>query len=522
MIARIATTCATLLLATGCWSSPDGDPAASTTGQGEATYAEAPCPKRVAASVVGSVECAYLTVPQTRSDVGDPAGSPAVRSAVRVFITRIAPPEGSPPHEPIVVTNNNTGTAPNYGGISPLAQRLRREVIIVSPRGVGYSEPSLECPEVEALNTRFLATSGDAMTRRALLRRITTCRDRLAVMGVDVTAYTTSDMAADLHALRRALGIETWNVFAYGTGSRSALELIEQDPGAVRSVMLDSPEAPGQSTAQLAARTPQIVRHVLGICANDPACERRHPSPRRLLAQAERSVVEQPLVLTGRDLAGEQRRVHLDRQMLWRVLRQIMSDGGSSSQVFTASALPGLLTAVRDRRTAELSAKVASIVVREQPLCMGSHPQCALPHDIALGALLSATCSSADHRAPAIDAPGPSRRGTSTPSPYSPWDIEAACRRWGVHPDERSVHDTERHEIPSFVVAGALSTYTLADQLGGALPLADPYVVVDPLGGHNVVGRTECLLELRQAWFDSLTPAPPPPCLAAPTFTWEF
>ena len=99
--------------------------------------------------MVGEVTCGYLTVPEDRTEAG---------REVRLFVARIQPPEVM--HEdPMLVAGSDLANLPNYGGVAPLAQRVGREVIIMDTRGVGHSEPSLACPEVDEIRAAALSSA---------------------------------------------------------------------------------------------------------------------------------------------------------------------------------------------------------------------------------------------------------------------------------------------------------------------------------------------------------------------------
>jgi len=66
--------------------------------------------------------------------------------SIRVHVTIVRAPKHNPHDDPVLVTG--WANQPNYGGIAPLAQRVRRDVIMVDTRGTGHSVPALDCPEV--------------------------------------------------------------------------------------------------------------------------------------------------------------------------------------------------------------------------------------------------------------------------------------------------------------------------------------------------------------------------------------
>ena len=179
------------------------------------------------------------------------------------------------------------GLARSWATSDALPTAVRREVITMDPRGLGRSEPSLACPEVERLVPASLAAPSDEKrTRRLLLGAVAACRARLVGRGVDPSAYSLAEAAADAEDLRVALGIERWNLGGYGSGARLAFEILRRDGEHVRSLYLDSPEAPQTdllTTAKLRTRT--ATSRLAAAYRTQPACNRRFPALARSLAR---------------------------------------------------------------------------------------------------------------------------------------------------------------------------------------------------------------------------------------------
>jgi len=128
-----------------------------------------------------------------------------------VHVTIVRAPKHNPHDDPVLVTS--WANQPNYGGIAPLAQRVRRDVIMVDTRGTGHSLPALGCPEVAQLSTTAWATrTGDRARRETLLTAVRSCRQRIVADGSEVAAYDAVEAAADLVDLRHAFGAPRWNV----------------------------------------------------------------------------------------------------------------------------------------------------------------------------------------------------------------------------------------------------------------------------------------------------------------------
>lgn len=131
-------------------------------------------------------------------------------------------------------------------GEYPLAElAANRDVILLDQRGTGDAQPGLYCPEVyDAFHKVYETTDSTSDELGVVHRAYATCIDRLRVEGVDVNVYNNYHSARDLRDLRRALGIERWNVYGQSYGTMLALELMRQEPWRLRSAILDSSVPP--------------------------------------------------------------------------------------------------------------------------------------------------------------------------------------------------------------------------------------------------------------------------------------
>ena len=221
-------------------------------------------------------ECGYLTVPEDR---GQPGG-PSIRLHVAVF--RSTGP--SPAPDPVVYLEGGPGghamvtTALTFEDmVAPFL--ARRDFVVFDQRGTGFSEPALDCPEYiqmvhENLDRDLSNEEGEGLFTEALFA----CRDRLVSEGANLAAYTSAENAADLEALRQALGYEEWNLYSISYGARLAQTVMRDFPEGVRSVVIDSGEP--VEIDFFASTAPHLDR-VLGVffdgCATNTACSTAFP-----------------------------------------------------------------------------------------------------------------------------------------------------------------------------------------------------------------------------------------------------
>ena len=496
-------------------SEPEAPPAGATASA--ADFEATDCPADVASVVVGEVRCGYLTVPEDRAAPGN---------EVRLFVARIEPPEVQ--HEdPMLVAGTDLANLPNYGGIAPLAQRVGREVIIIDTRGVGHSEPSLVCPEVDEIRTTALAAAtDDRQTRATFLDAVTACHARLTSDGVDLSAYHLAAMAADVEDLRTALGVEEWNVVTYGTASRIALEMIRQSPDHLRSVLLDSPEVPGSDPRVIAVdSTRASLEAALRACASDPRCDAAFPDVETLLDRALTALADRPVTVEMTPAGQDAVDVLIDDALLLRLLRAMLSDGGSSGSFMRAASVPAVLDAAVSGQLGRLADTLATTVAGSPPYCLGYLPKCLPQHRASMGAAWSVLCHDVAPRhdeAEAARAAGTQDAGFASAYGASP-DLDV-CDAWPVTVDDDISADVDSpvtSDVPTLALVGAFTPYSPEGVVrGGLTGLSDATLVVDPTGGHNVMG-SDCLVSIRGAWLEDLDlSADEQGCLADQTTDW--
>jgi pimeloyl-ACP methyl ester carboxylesterase len=262
--------------------------------------------------------CGYLVVPENRDD---PAGQ-QVRLHVAIF-----PATGDTPEaDPVVYLDGGPGgyTLEQLqfafeDRFAPFTEN--RDLILFDQRGVGFSEPNLSCPEVRDVAIDLL---DEPLTPEAYNEReapaVAACAERLEGGGVDVTAYTSADNAADVADLRVALGYDTWNLYGISYGTRLGLTTMRDHPDGIRSVILDS-TVPLQIEMLLTgpAAAQRAMDTFFADCAENALCAGAYPDlegrylalvdtlnevPARVEIENFSTGIKHPARLSGDDITG--------------------------------------------------------------------------------------------------------------------------------------------------------------------------------------------------------------------------
>lgn len=123
--------------------------------------------------------------------------------------------------------------------------RTIADVVVFDQRGAGHARPAMDCPQTahypddEPLDWTRL--------RHMLRTMLAACRDQWQRRGVDLAAYNTVESAADVDALRRALGYPTMTLVGGSYGSHLALQVMRLYPGTVDRAVLYGIEGPDQT-----------------------------------------------------------------------------------------------------------------------------------------------------------------------------------------------------------------------------------------------------------------------------------
>ncbi|MGA9350189.1 MAG: alpha/beta fold hydrolase, partial [Anaerolineae bacterium] len=199
-----------------------------------ATFEEAPCPFDVPEDA--PVVCGFVVVPE---DHNDPAG-PTIRLAVAVLKDQS---ENHQP-DPVILLSGGPGekTVHNAAALAQLLAPVHpnRDLIIFDQRGVGLSEPALECPEFVQAVFDLLDEPDPDIALQTIFDAVMACRDRLVSEGYNLTMYNTVQNAADVNAIRFALGYDQVNLWGGSYGSLLAQATMRDHPEGIRSVAIVS------------------------------------------------------------------------------------------------------------------------------------------------------------------------------------------------------------------------------------------------------------------------------------------
>lgn len=179
------------------------------------------------------------------------------------------------------------------------------DVVLFDQRGAGHSLPNLRCEE----QARLPADEPLHMTAlvEAIREGAAGCRDRWLAAGTDLSAYNTVENAADVDALREALGYDRMTLIGGSYGSHLALALMRDFAATIDRVVMHGIEGPDHTWDAPAGRLAAFRRHADAVEASGALAGRIPPGG---LLEALRTVIarldaEPVRVLTGDGLNAE-------------------------------------------------------------------------------------------------------------------------------------------------------------------------------------------------------------------------
>jgi pimeloyl-ACP methyl ester carboxylesterase len=145
-------------------------------------------------------------------------------------------------------------------------------------------------------------------------------------LGIELEAYHSASMAADVNDLRIALGYDLVNLFGVSYGTRTALTVMRDYPGILRSVILDSP-VPVEADMFVAdgIKAEEAMHVVFQRCAEDSICSQAFPSLPEVLDEVTRAVTENPFTISVRHLVrNEAYDIYVNRSTLgWGLIESL-------------------------------------------------------------------------------------------------------------------------------------------------------------------------------------------------------
>ncbi len=478
----------------------DGDAASGSEAgvEEDPTFVEGDCwwPRPENAPEDLTIACGTVEVPADRTD---PDTQMLTLAAVRLH--RESADASAPPLVYLHGGPGGSALVGGLGGLPTLDLLAERDFITFDQRGVGYSTPSLNCPEKEEAILDALGEAGSWDDEYAANRdAVAACYQRLTDdEGIDLDDYDTPASVADMESLRQAFGVETWDVWGVSYGTRLGLDYARTHPEAVRSLLIDSVYAPNVGGVERTVALPsEAIGRLAAACASLPECAAAYGEVEEVLAEAVAAFDADPEALTA-SLAVNEEEISRDFVLTGPDVRAGMFAALYESDLIPL--LPGIIKALASGDRSIIPTFISTGVPRLT--------------DLTEGAFYSVECADdgpvrdADAEAKALADPGGDALvalGTA----------QAFCDDWPVESVDPSFKEPVVADVPTLVIGGTLDPITpYAESEEQAERMPDATFMSVPGGGHGPGGDNDCTRSARTAFWEDPTLADGlPTCVA--------
>ncbi|CAG0942504.1 partial Carboxylesterase B, partial [Anaerolineae bacterium] len=453
-------------------------------------FESAPCPFVMPRDE--RIDCGYLIVAEDRSQPSD--------RTIKIGVAIVKSHSPKPQPDPLIVLNGGPGgrMIEYLPDALPMFEMLlaTRDVILYDQRGAGWSQPALNCPEIEPLDRQDAAGAEVSIEQRVVA--FEACGDRLQREGMHLSAYNTAENAADFNDLRVTLGYPQVNLFGVSYGTILGQAILRDYQTGIRTAVLDSMypldsfifnDSPDGLT--------RYFETTFANCAADPICRMAYPDVQTVFYQLLDRFKRTPLALSvHHPINGETYSITLDDAHFVSGLVQT-----------EPRQMPARLYDLRDGEYAAWQRAIERQIEAAYQSGFGG---------LSLGVKVSVLCS---QRLAQVDLDQFDAAIAHYPINAGLRDSlatdEAVCARWPAHAidarDARPVHSA----VPTLMLIGEYDPGVSMDsarQIAATFETSYAYVI--PNTGHYALGNSSaCTQSILFAFLNDPQRAPDGNCL---------
>lgn len=473
------------------------------TAQDAPTFEPTECQFDVPDDLV--IDCGFVTVPENRAN---PENDNTLRLAVAVVRTQ----SDTPQPDPIIYLDGGPG-GQTIGGMpelyvnqfAPFAD-ADRDIIFFDQRGIGFSEPNLFCQDLVDLDLELLENPvSDVESNELFFNSAFSCRAQYIAAGIDLSAFNTTENAADVDAIREALGYEQLNLLGISYGSLLAQVVMRDFGDNIRSVVLDGVVDPAAIQFSVAGQINQLQNAfdtLFAACDNDPACSEAYPNLEELTFALADAWNENPIEVGIELQDGTTYNAVIDGADALRtiVLLFYITDAAPIIPLYIYEMALGdfrRLSLIRGAQVDQLSSFYDGMLY--SVICQEDGP-------FITEALIDETLENASPvMAEYVEA-----------DDVSPYEVIRLCSDWtsGFMTGDLSINPVES-DLPTLLLSGEYDPVTpveFADTVQETLPNSFSYEL--PGGGHGVSIDGGCSTDITLQFIQNPTQEPDTSCIA--------
>jgi pimeloyl-ACP methyl ester carboxylesterase len=188
------------------------------------------------------LDCGYVVVPEFHHRAGS--------REVRLGITRLRSGHGTS-RSPLVMLSGGPGQVAIQSDLFRFFQAellggilASRDIIVMEQRGTRFTDTWLDCPALNAVAwTAYERSLSDEAATALGIEVLQECINEFKAKGVSLEAYNSLESAADVDAVREALGYDRIIYYGASYGSQLGQHVMRDFPGILEAVVLDGASA---------------------------------------------------------------------------------------------------------------------------------------------------------------------------------------------------------------------------------------------------------------------------------------
>lgn len=220
-----------------------------------------------------SAECGYVIVPETR-------GSGNGRT-LKLGVMRVTSGQGTDRSPLFMLAGGPGQTAISTDALALLQPELLgqvlhdRDIVLMEQRGTRNTSVFLDCPE---LNTTAWTAHERGLSVEEMenfqIEVFQKCIDQFKAQGVNLNAYNSVENAADVDAVRQALGFQKIIYYGASYGSQLGQHVMRDFPGILEAVVLDGANSLSRKSwvEDRALDAQWGLDNLATLCAEDKVC----------------------------------------------------------------------------------------------------------------------------------------------------------------------------------------------------------------------------------------------------------
>ena len=225
-------------------------------------------------------DCGYVTVPETR-------GSDDSR-IIKLGVLRLKSRQGANRSPLFMLAGGPGQTAISEDKLILLRPELLgqvlqdRDIVLMEQRGTRNTSTFLDCPEINsAAWTAHERGLSDEDSENFQLETFQNCIDRTKAQGINLDAYNSVENAADVDAVRQALGYERIIYYGASYGSQLGQHVMRDFPSRLEAVILDGANALSRKSwvEDRALDAQWGIDNLTELCEADQACRENFDIP---------------------------------------------------------------------------------------------------------------------------------------------------------------------------------------------------------------------------------------------------